>query len=107
MQKLQSESCQATEHVLHIWFDLLPLQAGHEANQTEVRFELWRRVKEQVFERWEEHTCSLNPAKPAEPVSIEAEGGAGVQGLRHRLQVHITVAQHAIMIVHGHTCLQL
>ncbi|KAA6426414.1 MAG: zinc finger MYND domain-containing 10-like [Trebouxia sp. A1-2] len=60
--------------------------AGHEANQTEVRFELWRKVKEGVFERWEEHTCGLNPAKPAEPVSIEAEGSAGVQGLRHRLQ---------------------
>ena len=74
---------------MHIWFDNLPLQAGHEANQTEVRFELWRRVKEDVFERWEEHSCSLNPAKPAEPVSIEAEGAAGVQGLRHRLQVHI------------------
>ena len=74
------------------WFDILPVQAGHEANQTEVRFELWRRVKEDVFERWEEHRCSLNPGKPAEPVSIEAEGAAGVQGLRHRLQVHITVA---------------
>ncbi len=44
-------------------------------------------MKEDVFERWEEHSCSLNPAKPAEPVSIEAEGAAGVQGLRHRLQV--------------------
>ena len=50
-------------------------------------FELWRRVKEEVFERWDEQTCSLNPAKPPEPVTIEAEGIAAVQGLRHRLQV--------------------
>ena len=63
------------------------MQAGHEANQTDVRYELWRRVKEDVFQRWEEQTCSLNPAKPAEPVTIEAEGAAPVQGLRHRLQV--------------------
>ena len=64
-----------------------PLQAGQQSNQTEVRFELWRRVKADVFERWEDQTCSLNPAKPSEPVSIEAEGVAAVQGVRHRLQV--------------------
>ena len=67
------------------------LQAGQESNQREVRFELWRRVKDEIFERWEEHTCSLNPAKPAEPVSIEAEGAVGVQGLRHRLQVSLHI----------------
>lgn len=89
------------------WFDQLPLQAGHEANQTEVRFELWRRVKEDVFERWEEHSCSLNPATPAEPVSIEAEGAAGVQGMRHRLQVQITVALHARVMACSHICMQL
>ena len=44
-------------------------------------------MKGDVFERWEEHTCSLNPAKPAEPVSIEAEGAVALQGMRHRLQV--------------------
>jgi len=59
-----------------------------------------------VFERWEEHSCSLNPARPAEAVSIEAEGAAGVQGLRHRLQVHITVAQQESVIAHCHTCMR-
>lgn len=70
------------------------IQAGHEANQTDVRYELWRRVKDDVFERWEEQTCSLNPAKPAEPVTIEAEGAAPVQGLRHRLQVESHAPHH-------------
>lgn len=63
------------------------IQAGHECNETDVKFELWRRVKGDVFERWEEQTCSLNPAKAAEPVSIETEDGTVIRGLRHRLQV--------------------
>lgn len=57
-----------------------------------MRYELWRRVKDDMFERWEEQTCSFNPAKPAEPVSIEAEGAATVQGMRHRLQVYHFIA---------------
>ena len=59
------------------------------ANQTDVRFELWRRVKGDVFERWDQQTCRLNQGKPPEPVRIEAEDGAIVEGWRHRLQVMI------------------
>ena len=63
------------------------LQAGDVSNQTDVKFELWRRVKGDVFERWEQQSCRLNPAKAPEPLKIETEDGAVVQGLRHRLQV--------------------
>lgn len=63
------------------------IQAGHESNETDVKFELWRRVKGDVFERWEEQSCGLNQAKAAEPVSIETEDGTVFRGLRHRLQV--------------------
>ena len=75
-------------------------QAGQEANQTDVRYELWRRVKDDVFEHWEEKTCSLNPAKPAEPVSIEAEGAAALQGMRHRLQVTCLPKSDAVLMLH-------
>lgn len=68
------------------------LQAGNESNQTDVKFELWRRVKGDVFERWEEQNCSLNPAKPPEPVSVETEDGTVIHGLRHRLQVHAVLS---------------
>ena len=68
------------------------LQAGDESNQVDVKFELWRRVKGDVFERWEEQTSSLNPAKPPEPVSIETEDGTVIHGSRHRLQVHAALS---------------
>ena len=67
-----------------------------------MRYELWRRAKGDVFERWEEQTCSFNPAKPAEPVSIETEGAAAVQGMRHRLQVSVLHASEKVMINYKH-----
>ena len=75
----------------------LLLQAGDAANQADVKFELWRKVKGDVFERWEEQTCSLNPAKPPESVSIESEGGTVVNGLRHRLQVHAALLRQYVV----------
>jgi hypothetical protein len=59
--------------------------SGGGAGAATVRIECWRRVRAGVHERWCEFELSLDAARAPEEVVVAGEGGAVVQGLRHRL----------------------